>query len=120
MLLLQVNFPLATSRLSSTSECENADRIGPPERRSQPAWLGKRKRPRFWLGMASGHRTGGLGLRAPRARDVIAAVLSQFSAAVADTVAAGGDVAESTQGRVDQQQYVYICGSRWCSRSPRP
>jgi hypothetical protein len=42
---------------------------------------------------------------------VIAAVLSQFSAAVADVVAAGGNVAESTQGRVDAQQaYVLICG----------
>ena len=42
---------------------------------------------------------------------VIAAVLSQFSAAVADVVAAGGNVAESTQGRVDQRQaYILICG----------
>ena len=42
---------------------------------------------------------------------VIAAVLSQFSAAVADVVAAGGNVAESTKGRVDAQQaYVLICG----------
>lgn len=42
---------------------------------------------------------------------VVAAVLSQFSAAVADVVAAGGNVAESTQGRVDQRQaYVLICG----------
>src|SRR6185436_4395400 len=42
---------------------------------------------------------------------VIAAVLSQFSAAVADVVAAGGNVDESTQGRVDAQQaYVLICG----------
>jgi hypothetical protein len=42
---------------------------------------------------------------------VFAAVLSQFSAAVADVVAAGGNVAESTQGRVDDRQaYVVICG----------
>ena len=42
---------------------------------------------------------------------VFAAVLSQFSAAVADVVAAGGNVAESTQGRVDDRQaYVLICG----------
>lgn len=42
---------------------------------------------------------------------VIAAVLSQFSAAVADTVAAGGNVEESTNGRIDEQQaYVWICG----------
>jgi hypothetical protein len=42
---------------------------------------------------------------------VCAAVLSQFSAAVADVVAAGGNVEESTQGRVDAQQaYIYICG----------
>jgi hypothetical protein len=42
---------------------------------------------------------------------VFAAVLSQFSAAVADVVAGGGNVEESTQGRVDDQQaYVWICG----------
>jgi hypothetical protein len=42
---------------------------------------------------------------------VIAAVLSQFSAAVADVVAAGGNVEESTQGRIDDRQaYVFICG----------
>jgi len=42
---------------------------------------------------------------------VFAAVLSQFSASVADVVAAGGNVAESTQGRVDDRQaYVFICG----------
>jgi hypothetical protein len=42
---------------------------------------------------------------------VIAAVLSQFSAAVADVVAAGGNVDESTQGRIDAKQaYVLICG----------
>ena len=42
---------------------------------------------------------------------VIAAVLSQFSAAVADVVAGGGNVAESTQGRVDDRHaYVLICG----------
>lgn len=41
---------------------------------------------------------------------VFAAVLSQFSAAVADTVAAGGNVEESTQNRVDAQQaYVWVC-----------
>ena len=42
---------------------------------------------------------------------VFAAVLSQFSAAVADVVAAGGTVEETTQGRVDDRQaYVLICG----------
>jgi hypothetical protein len=42
---------------------------------------------------------------------VFAAVLSQFSASVADVVAGGGNVKESTQGRVDDQQaYVWICG----------
>jgi len=42
---------------------------------------------------------------------VLAAVLSQFSAAVADVVAAGGTVEESTKGRVDDRQaYVLICG----------
>lgn len=42
---------------------------------------------------------------------VIAAVLSQFSAAVADVVAGGGNVAESTQGRIDDRRaYVLICG----------
>jgi len=42
---------------------------------------------------------------------VIAAVLSQFSAAVADVVAAGGNVEESTEGRIDDQQaYIWICG----------
>ena len=42
---------------------------------------------------------------------VIAAVFSQFSAAVADVVAGGGNVAESTQGRVDDRRaYVLICG----------
>lgn len=42
---------------------------------------------------------------------VAAAVLSQFSAAVADVVAAGGNVAESTKSHVDQHQaYVLICG----------
>jgi hypothetical protein len=46
---------------------------------------------------------------------VIAAVLSQFSAAVADVVGGGGNVVESTQGRVDDRRaYVLICGaSRW-------
>jgi hypothetical protein len=42
---------------------------------------------------------------------VFAAVLSQFSAAVADVVAGGGTVEETTQGRVDDRQaYVLICG----------
>lgn len=42
---------------------------------------------------------------------VLAAVLSQFSAAVADVVAAGGNVEESTQGRIDDKQaYVLVCG----------
>jgi hypothetical protein len=42
---------------------------------------------------------------------VSAAVLSQFSAAVADVVGGGGTVKETTQGRVDEKQaYVLICG----------
>jgi hypothetical protein len=42
---------------------------------------------------------------------VFAAVLSQFSAAIADVVAAGGNVTESTEGRVDERRaYVLICG----------
>jgi hypothetical protein len=42
---------------------------------------------------------------------VVAAVLSQFSAAVADVVAAGGNVAETTDGRVDERRaYALICG----------
>lgn len=42
---------------------------------------------------------------------VFAAVLSQFSAAVADVVGAGGTVKETTQGRVDARQaYVLVCG----------
>jgi hypothetical protein len=42
---------------------------------------------------------------------VIAAVMSQFSAAVADVVAGGGNVAETTQGRVDDRTaYLWICG----------
>jgi hypothetical protein len=42
---------------------------------------------------------------------VAAAVLSQFSAAVADVVAAGGNVAEATKGRVNERQaYVLISG----------
>jgi hypothetical protein len=42
---------------------------------------------------------------------VIAAVLSQFSAAVADVVGGGGTVAESTNGRIDERRaYVLICG----------
>jgi hypothetical protein len=42
---------------------------------------------------------------------VFAALLSQFSAAVADVVAAGGTVVESTKGRVDDKQaYVWVCG----------
>ena len=42
---------------------------------------------------------------------VFAAMLSQFSAAVADVVAAGGTVEETTQGRIDDRQaYVLICG----------
>ena len=42
---------------------------------------------------------------------VIAAVMSQFSAAVADVVAGGGNVAETTQGRVDDRSaYLWICG----------
>jgi hypothetical protein len=42
---------------------------------------------------------------------VIAAVLSQFSAAVADVVAGGANTAETTQGRIDNRgAYVLICG----------
>jgi hypothetical protein len=42
---------------------------------------------------------------------VIAAVLSQFSAAVADIVGGGGNVAESTNDRIDERTaYVLICG----------
>ena len=42
---------------------------------------------------------------------VFAAVLSQFSAAIADVVAAGGNTTESTEGRVDERRaYVLICG----------
>ncbi|HLO81449.1 MAG TPA: hypothetical protein VK166_10840 [Chitinophagaceae bacterium] len=42
---------------------------------------------------------------------VIAAVLSQFSAAVADVVGGGGTVAESTGGRIDERRaYLLICG----------
>lgn len=38
-------------------------------------------------------------------------MFSQFSAAVADTVAGGGTVVESTQGRVDERRaYMLICG----------
>jgi hypothetical protein len=42
---------------------------------------------------------------------VAAAVLSQFSAAVADTIAGGGNLAETTKGHVDSRHgYVLICG----------
>jgi hypothetical protein len=42
---------------------------------------------------------------------VIAAVLSQFSAAVADIVGGGGTIAESTNDRIDERRsYVLICG----------
>ena len=42
---------------------------------------------------------------------VVAAVLSQFSAAVADTIAGGGDMAETTKEHVDSRHgYVFICG----------
>jgi hypothetical protein len=42
---------------------------------------------------------------------VITAVLSQFSAAVADVVGGGGTLAETTQGRVDEgRAYMLICG----------
>jgi hypothetical protein len=42
---------------------------------------------------------------------VIAAVLSQFSAAVADIVGGGGNIAESTNDRIDERRsYVLICG----------
>jgi hypothetical protein len=42
---------------------------------------------------------------------VAAAVLSQFSAAVADTIAGGGNMAETTKGHVDSRHaYLLICG----------
>jgi hypothetical protein len=42
---------------------------------------------------------------------VAAAVLSQFSAAVADTIAGGGNLSENTKGHVDARHgYVIICG----------
>ena len=42
---------------------------------------------------------------------VCAAVLSQFSAAVADTMGGGGNMVESTQNRVDSKHaYLIICG----------
>jgi hypothetical protein len=42
---------------------------------------------------------------------VAAAVLSQFSAAVADTIAGGGNLAETTKGHVDSRHaYLLICG----------
>jgi hypothetical protein len=40
-----------------------------------------------------------------------AAVLSQFSAAVADTIGGGGNMAEATNGNIDQRHaYLLICG----------
>ncbi|MEE9607350.1 MAG: hypothetical protein V3U03_06380 [Myxococcota bacterium] len=42
---------------------------------------------------------------------VLAAVLSQFSAAVADTIAGGGNMAEATKQQVDARHaYLLICG----------
>lgn len=42
---------------------------------------------------------------------VAAAVLSQFSAAVADTIAGGGNMAETTKQHIDSRHaYVLICG----------
>ena len=42
---------------------------------------------------------------------VVAAVLSQFSAAVADTMAGGGNAVEVTKGHVDPKHaYLFICG----------
>ncbi len=42
---------------------------------------------------------------------VVAAVLSQFSAAVADTMAGGGNAVEVTKGHVDHKHaYLFICG----------
>ena len=42
---------------------------------------------------------------------IAAAVLSQFSAAVADTIAGGGNAAESTKGHIDAKHaYLVICG----------
>ncbi len=43
---------------------------------------------------------------------IVAAVLSQFSAAVADTIGGGGNVAETTKGHIDARHaYVVICGA---------
>ena len=42
---------------------------------------------------------------------VVAAVLSQFSAAVADTMAGGGNAVEVTKGHVDAKHaYLFMCG----------
>ena len=42
---------------------------------------------------------------------VCAAVLSQFSAAVADTMGGGGNMVEATKNRVDAKHaYLIICG----------
>lgn len=42
---------------------------------------------------------------------VAAAVLSQFSAAVADTIGGGGNASESTKGHIDAKHaYIVICG----------
>ncbi len=42
---------------------------------------------------------------------VVAAVMSQFSAAVADTIGGGGSASETTHGHIDDQHaYLLICG----------
>jgi hypothetical protein len=42
---------------------------------------------------------------------IAAAVLSQFSAAVADTIGGGGNTAETTKGHIDAKHaYIVICG----------
>ncbi len=42
---------------------------------------------------------------------IAAAVLSQFSAAVADTIGGGGTAAETTKGHIDAKHaYIVICG----------
>jgi hypothetical protein len=42
---------------------------------------------------------------------ICAAVLSQFSAAVADTLGGGGNTVEATQGNIDARHaYLFICG----------
>ncbi len=42
---------------------------------------------------------------------IAAAVLSQFSAAVADTIAGGGNITETTRQHIDSRHaYLFLCG----------